>query len=83
MKRVWSVRVDEALVDAMIDLAEFEQQPVADLVDAALRLFVSTRTGAFTVWLRGGYTPAQLRHILERVDAGAEEVRFEPDVGTE
>lgn len=76
MKRVWSVRVDEALVDAMIEMADFEKQPVADLVDAALRLFLTTRTGAFTVWLRGGYTPDQLRYILERVDAGAEEVRF-------
>lgn len=76
MKRVWSVRVDEELVNAMIELAEFEHQSVADLVDMALRLFLTTRTGAFTVWLRGGFTPSQLRYILEQVDAGAEEVRF-------
>lgn len=82
MKRVWSVRVDEALVDAMIEMADFEKQPVADLVDAALRLFLTTRTGAFTVWLRGGYTPDQLRYVLEQVDAGAEEVRFGQDAAT-
>lgn len=76
MKRVWSVRVEETLVNAMIELAELEHQTVADLVDMALRLFLTTRTGAFTVWLRGGYTPNQLRHILEQVDAGAEEVTF-------
>lgn len=83
MKRVFSVRVDETLVDGMVELAEFEQQPMAALVDAALRLFLATRTGTFTVWLRGGFTPDQLRLVLEQVDAGAEEVRFDdPSVMT-